>query len=116
MIVLANKSRTGRAYNLPHDTYCKGDRCACSKSTFPKIVEGQGIQPVVRRVCTSVFVPARGQSDPVESEARSCPEIKADLDRGVLVVIEQRPAEAPPIVEPPKDAVRPSRIRASSKE
>lgn len=114
MIVLVNKSRTGRAYNLPHDSYCTADRCSCSKAVFPKIVEGEGIRPTERRMCASVFVPARGESNPVADQARGCPEVKADLDRGVLAVVELKPAEAAPVAPP--IAAAPQKPKARAKE
>lgn len=98
MVILKNKGRVVRTYNLPHAQFCGPDRCACSLVEHPQTVVGDagqaGVRMVQRRVCSSLTIMGGAESAPLPDAVTNCPDVRADLDQHVLAVVQQKPVEA----------------------
>lgn len=100
-ILLKNKSKQQKVYNLPHQHYCKAlGECACKPLTTRRpeqLPDGTvGIRETTRMIPTSLSLLA-GERRQVPDATLAVPEVQRDIDARVLGMVKvNEQADAPP--------------------
>ena len=73
------------SFNLPHEVYCEGaGKCFCETAEHKRYQEDtrerkEWVAKKQVRICASVSIGPRGESEPLHPAALECPEIKEAL-------------------------------------
>jgi len=93
-VTLENRLRQMQVFNLDHEAYCAGDRCACTEVTAVVLDENprtgeRAPRRVTRRAPASLTLLARERRPGLPGSVLDLPEVRAAIAKGHLLVIAQ---------------------------
>lgn len=110
MLTLTNRTRQIKVYNLAHEVCCSAEECHCQTVTtqiHTELEDGtRGLQVLERKLAGSLTLLA-GEAKVVPNSVRFLPEVKRDLDRGALRLVEHQASPQPKVKAEPQPAQPP---------
>ncbi len=93
-VILESRLRQIQVFNLDHEAYCTGAKCACSEVTAIVLDENprtgeRAPRRVTRRAPASLTLLARERRAGLPESVLRVPEVSAAIARGFVRVVEQ---------------------------